>query len=908
MRKFHMSADGNARECFAHVQTCPLVHGDSLQEVRSLYEASMSSQTFATAKATPLQKGFSAKTFYGATPPRTVQIEPLNAVSEALEEGDATQLVAACGTGKSYMGRQLLRREMEKEGANGVAVVLTSSIKLAHDTAEDLRPTGGYDKTFGEFGKDYEVIEVHSDARPAEGRPSVRKEGVVNVERIQEQISSALSEGKKVVIISTYDSCSKVQAAQALLGERAEADVIFHDEAHNILGQQTPTTIASDENELTAYTGFHNRIPGAIQARKRIYATATPVVRELPGDKDSPENLDEAIEVARRMQEGDQKARVTYYSDDIMVGGVSGFISQEAAVEAGCLAKPEYSIRTSNLTGRLRDFDEAVVTPEGKLVERSKAAGEAQLTPRTYGAVVATLEAMAADGDASTNPSDNVLAYVGAIPQAEAFRNSFRQVALHQAGGLSLEAASKAVNSPDENLRRAARMRLLAEYGEAKAAHSRTDSASTQERREAFTMFQGKAVREGAWHPHKRVLANVDIFSEGVSIPEIDTVIVADDEKCSERAMTQAIGRSLRKVPGNDYKTTGHVIVPSVMDESGVHVTEASVHLAAYGATRVERAVTASKLRGEGVIPDSSTKFRVHGEAGVSEKSARSFAQESVGDVVSLVTASEVESAHQYLQRVEGARYGSLSEGEKAELVKSRMREKAASTRSPSERERLQLTLSHLDSMSAHEMRELRRNGRVVTSALAIGDVSSLSPALSRALIQTGVLKTAQRVAEVPMSKKREFLQKHSRELSYAVLTPSKQGNALHDELRTYYADDFATERTVMRDSMNLLNGGSETPTTQKLSQAWARAMESDEFVATAYSWVAGDNLAPIFESRIIPPSFREGLISLEEERRQAVVAEASAGAQEYTVDPDSVQKNGKLRTIAVRRLLHSES
>lgn len=69
-------------------------------------------------------------------------------------------------------------------------------------------------------------------------------------------------------------------------------------------------------------------------------------------------------------------------------------------------------------------------------------------------------------------------------------------------------------------------MRLLAEEATVMSAHS---NSSQEERRTAFSMFSGHSVQEGEWSPRKRILSNVDILSEGISINELDTVVISDD-------------------------------------------------------------------------------------------------------------------------------------------------------------------------------------------------------------------------------------------------------------------------------------------------------------------------------------------------------------------------------------------
>ena len=916
MKTFHVDNHGDVRPCTAQAGRCPYggaeVHGTSPEETRGKYEHFMADVTVDVAHRktpAPPTQPFGADSFYGSVPPRTVQLDALNAVAQALEEDDATQLVAACGTGKSYMGRQLLRHEMDKPDSNGISVILTSSIKLAADTAADLRPEGGYDQTMGVYGEDYEVIEVHSGVpQRADELQSVRDvKGTIQADRIRAQLEAAVREGKKVVIVSTYDSCSKVQEAQAMLeDERYSADIIMHDEAHNVLGQQRPTTVASDENELTAYTGFHNAIPGAIQARKRLYATASPVLREAPGDADEPETLEQAIEVAQQMKSGDQWARLTYYSDNAMVGKVSGFISQEEAIEAGCLARPEYSVRESRLKGAIKNFTDPVVGPDGTVMERADAQARNPLSVRTYGAVTATLDALVADPEEGKNPATNVLAYVGSIPQAQAFKENFAAVARAESQGMSALDAAKYAHSEDPALRRRARMALLAGAAEVKAAHSGSEGDVVRERRAAFQMFTGKGVEEKAWSPQRRVLANVDIFSEGVSIPEIDAVVIADDEKCSERAMTQAIGRSIRVLPGNDYKTTGHVIVPSVTDGDGVHATEASVHLAAYGATRVERALVAKKLRGEGVRPDETTTFTVHGADGSSQpKKARTFAQEAAAEILPLAAAAEAHAAHTYLMRSEPA-YREMSPAEQANMVKSRIADKMHSPRtSKADRERLAQIQEHVKTKTAHELREERRNARAVTSALAVGDVSSLSPALTSKLIRGGVLVTQDSVAEVSTDAKRAHVEKHAAAVRYAILTNPPGMSDHHRTLQAALPADVRKNKKALGDSMKLLRGGTETDSTRQLGSAFQDLLKNDDFVTAAYelSQERDEKRLPLISTPMWK-TVAADLKDQESEREARQHAEALQGEQTYRINPDAVRKTGELKSNTLRALL----
>lgn len=912
---YHVNDAGEVKRCVAKTRECKYgIHAGSPREAEAVYERQMQDSLIKTHVRKPpdLVKSFSKDDYYGDLPPRSIQLGPLNEVTEELDKSEATQLVAACGTGKTFMHRQLLNHYMTKPDSNGVGVLLTSSIRLAHDTAADLRPTGGYDHSLGDFGEDYEVIEVHSDARGHEGRQSVRDGGVISVDRIYSQLDAAKRAGKKVVIVSTYDSVSKVQEAQERFEDQGsvEADILIHDEAHNILGQQRPTVVASDENELTAYVGFHNAIPGAVQAKKRLYSTATPVMKETDSEKAEAENLEAAIAAAERMRAGDQKERVTVYSDHELVGRVSGFISQNEAVENQYLAEPVYSIRKTSVKGSVSDFQDPVVRADGTLQERGESEEKYPLEATTYGAINSTLDAMVADpATEEENVSHNALVYAGSIKQAEAYRSHFAAVALHRSGGMELTEAEKLVDSDDADLKKRARFRLLAEHAQVRAAHSSTDSEAVKERRAAFDMFHGNAAVSNQWTPRKKILANVDIFSEGVSIPEIDTVVISDNNKLNEKAMTQAIGRAIRVVPGNDYKKYGHVVIPSVTDSSGSDLTASSINMATYTATRVERGSTASKLRGEQVQPDEKTTFRVHSEDGANQEvKARDFAQNSVTDLKDLAAASELKNNHIYLLQKD-PNYSRLSRKEQFEVRKSRVFEKLDALKKDSPRKRyLQEVSAHLEGKSLKDVRDIERNGRVLSAALATGDISSINKDVAARLLEEGVLKTTDTVRDFTPEEKKEFLKSYKTEFAYGILTQPPGMSDSHSVANSMMSAGMnPREKTsYMRDGMSAIRFGKETPATQDLNSRYEKLLEDPEFVDHAFQVFGADPSThpPAINNSRNNDAIKEKARSVLEALKELKHAEAEQGVQTYTVDSGSVKKTGELTVGTLTRLI----
>lgn len=69
----------------------------------------------------------------------------------------------------------------------------------------------------------------------------------------------------------------------------------------------------------------------------------------------------------------------------------------------------------------------------------------------------------------------------------------------------------------------------------------------------------------GAASPQTRLLSNARCLTEGVDVPVVDGIVFAD-RNTSQVAITQAVGRALRKAPG---KTIGTIVMPVELPEDG---------------------------------------------------------------------------------------------------------------------------------------------------------------------------------------------------------------------------------------------------------------------------------------------------------------------------------------------------
>lgn len=939
----HIDNNGNIGVCRASdASKCPYDgnggHFDTREEAEAAYGALQENggipESFRRAR-NPKSDGFSLEKggYYGKTPPRTIQIDALNDTTQALIEDGNTQLVAACGTGKSFMGRQLMRRMMEEEGANGVAIVLTSSRKLAIDTASDLRPGGNsnYDEAMGIHGEDYEVeiIEIHSDSKDG-----IKENGAVSPERIAKRWKAALDAGKKVVIVSTYQSSDKVQQVQALIGERAEADLLMNDEAHNILGQKRSVS-SSDEAENSGYRSFANEIPGAIQAKHRLYATATPALADSPDDQPShAQGATREAQVAALSKQAEEmrlngKARLTVYSDDIhIVGRVSGAITQEQAIEESYLTTPRYQIRDAVVSASSADSFVDANGREISYTKPPKATRETNLreplSAQSYAGVSAMLNALTEDPKVDVdaqgrsivrNPSHNALAYTGSIAQANAFKRDFRAVALAHSGNMEIKDAERFKNSSDPELRRRARIRLLAENVEIKAAHSESNRETTNS---AFSMFRGKGFKseESGWSPHKRILANVDIFSEGVSINEIDTAVNLDGTKLGERALTQLVGRTLRVDGDSPEKNTGYIITPRVINAQGKELNGGLVTAAAYGATRVERAVSTRKLKGLSVEADTTTQVALYGSSGElrGNQLAASIASTHVKSSEDLVASQVMERAHAALlskSRSENSGYAAMDTREKLQMQRDHIMQQAASTKNsdPS----WAVANKVLSKVSVTDMPTIRQSGRVVTAALSAGDFASVDPKMIDSLTRAGIIrrKATARGAKVEAPERRKFLEESAPTLALAL-----SSNAVDSMDKAVYARiTHGVDPVKARVYVN--SGKGDRENYERLMANYHSAVaESPEFrdrVLKIIESTDGDTKRKSPEESLSNTlgglTRRSGINYGAEARRvrsleQTAVAESAAsGSADYEIDPAMVSKNGVLKAPAQRKL-----
>lgn len=259
--------------------------------------------------------------------PEAHQDEALAAILPALAGGGRAQVVMACGTGKTLVGRWAAQRLDASR-----VVVFVPSLALIAQTLQEWRAAHGWA---------FEAIVTCSDPTTAEGRDE-RADGdepaapwwarhkarvTTNPQPVARSFGADRT-GRPVVVFSTYHSAPVIEQALALAG--VELDLVICDEAHNLAGSpRAEFRLVLDEQ--------------AIPARARLFMTATHVVSRSGGSL-SMDDADRFGAVVYRLGFGEAIERgllvdyqiVVYESDgatrpdpiSALVGGASTGVSR----------------------------------------------------------------------------------------------------------------------------------------------------------------------------------------------------------------------------------------------------------------------------------------------------------------------------------------------------------------------------------------------------------------------------------------------------------------------------------------------------------------------------------------------------------------------------------------------------
>ncbi|MCY4527853.1 MAG: DEAD/DEAH box helicase family protein [Chloroflexi bacterium] len=439
--------------------------------------------------------------------PWPLQAEAIEDVVTGLSNHDRGRLVMACGTGKTFTSLRIAEQVVNDGGRilfTAPTIALVSQARrewLRHTTRELQCIVVCSDSTAG--GRlENEDIKISELECPVIAQP----------EEIASSLDGETEIEKTCVVFCTYQSLGKVTEAQASHG-LPEFDLGIADEAHRTTG-----AIRNDRNSnggpRVDFQRFHD--DQRLHARKRLYMTATPRIYTEGSKRNLAERGINVIDMGNFQNYGPELHRLPFskavahkmLSDyRVIVLGVSG------------------SQVTPSLRRRLESLNTATTGRNAPTIN--------DMT-RVLGVSLAL--------NGVTEGTD--LERPAKLPRTMAFANSIARSTWY----------AKALVDPQ--VLRATTKRM--ESGRAMkvtARHLDASASALQRNRELRELAQAGSKNEC------RVICNVKLFTEGVDVPQLDSVAFLDPRD-SQVDVVQSVGRVMRKAPGKRF---GYIIVPVVV-------------------------------------------------------------------------------------------------------------------------------------------------------------------------------------------------------------------------------------------------------------------------------------------------------------------------------------------------------
>lgn len=491
---------------------------------------------------------------------------------------DRCQLRAACGMGKTIMAEMALDAYDDhlqvSRGRSGTYLVVAPTIKLARQLREDFVEDGVLDID------DESILSVHDTSEDTKvSRTDESSKLEADIRKIKGFLSQE-SESPRV-IIAVRKSMFKVIEAQGDLNH--SFDVTVFDEAHNYAGKVDASSDPSQARML------FNEQKGGLQSDNRMFMSATP---EYDADEVLESRVDPRVgrkvslrsrilEQDRITDQGIEAGSLFLNQDDQEVFGESvGSWGYRHAIEKGYLTEPVISRSRLTIRSKTSSVD------RNTLVDASGAESDDGVSLGAWVSASSTMDSVISNG------GRNVLTFSDTIEEARAVKSSWADIARARAARelgpdnvnrLTSEQAYRVLHEgghPD-NVQRAARYTLLAEHAQVIVTSSKHPQSIQDE---AMNHFDKKRLydrgscscrKPGGWCACIRLVSNVDMLSEGISISSIDTVVFNRPRRSSDADIYQAIGRSSRvwrDDAGKNQKSQANVVIPHVetQDSSGI--------------------------------------------------------------------------------------------------------------------------------------------------------------------------------------------------------------------------------------------------------------------------------------------------------------------------------------------------
>ncbi len=471
--------------------------------------------------------------------PRPHQIEAIKATKEYFSNPKNTRgkLIMACGTGKTYTSLKIMEALDPK-----ITLFLAPSIALLSQTFREYAQEKSdpfyasivcSDDKVGKGKKnknDDDADDINFSELPL--KPSTRLEDILSV------YEKAQKENKRFIIFSTYQSALRIKEAQEVgLGE---IDLIVCDEAHRTVGAMYSSNERDDKN---AFTLCHS--DGNIQAKKRLYMTATPKVYS-ESSKARAKESDNAI----------------YSMDDEGIFGEEIYtLNFTRAIALDLLTDYKViilAVRKENLSGVTNSVNKKISRLEAEGTKLDKKLINNEFVCKIIGTHkgLAKKDLIALDDENKqdhnlqnkndTTPSQRAISFCKSINTSKNIKDSFETI----------------MECYDEELKK-------------KSFKNLTISIDHIDGTMNCKVRLEKLEELNAFKPNTcKVLSNARCLSEGVDVPALDSIVFFDG-KSAMVDIIQAVGRVMRKAK---HKKRGYIILPIALEESEIQNLDEAVN------------------------------------------------------------------------------------------------------------------------------------------------------------------------------------------------------------------------------------------------------------------------------------------------------------------------------------------
>ena len=441
---------------------------------------------------------------------KTYQKEAINAVKDELTKTHRTQLIMACGTGKTLTALRLVDDYVN----NGeIMLFLAPSIALINQSLQ----------SFCEQSlKEFTPFVVCSDSKVGNNDEDEKSYELpiaptTNPANLAKYIDSALKRDDRVIIFSTYQSIEVVMQMQEILGK--EIKLAICDEAHRTVSVKSKDSIESDFSKIHSNEN--------IKVKKRLYMTATPRI------------------FAEKNEKSDEIVR--FSMDDESIYGKEAYrLNFDKALQMGELTDYKVIITLIN-QNEINDIVNAnlqITNEKGKRIE---------VTSELAAKIVGTYKALTKDNllviDDEKSGDDKI------IPLKNDDNDIMRSAILFNSSIVNSKERIAVFDKVIDTF-------LLQNGINEKPYEIDLDhidgSMNANEKNKRISELRNKEENK------IKILSNARVLTEGVDVKDLDAVVFLDTRN-SMVDIVQAVGRVMRKAEGKEF---GYIILPVLMPEN----------------------------------------------------------------------------------------------------------------------------------------------------------------------------------------------------------------------------------------------------------------------------------------------------------------------------------------------------